>query len=451
MNRHIILLLILVVLSGFNGEAKPNPKNIIIISVDTLRADHLGCYGYPLNTSPAIDAFSRDGVRFSRCYSLTPLTGPSFTTMLTSLPPFKHGAKRNGLSIYRKIKTLPYFLKRFGYRSAAFISNWPLRKKLSGLHQHFDVYREVFTKKRWLGILNWEGVAPEVNRKVSAWLEDNHKKKFFLWVLYTEPHAPYVLHKKFTFDYSRVPSPTYPAKTRMKKIKKYDSEIAYADYYIGKLIKKIKELGLYRDTLIIFMSDHGESFGEHNYFRHGRKLYNSTLHVPLIVKLPDNRFNNTVRQENVSLLDIGPTLFSALNLPLYPKMEGIDLFNEANTSPGREILLEAYSGTVHFRRKAKKYKMKVKPIRYGIINGSVKMIYSFKAKTFEAYDLNSDPFESRNIFSRLTTEDNEMKQALLGKVEQVTKYIKLSRKYRLKEASISKEDLDKLKTMGYIE
>jgi len=371
--------------------------------------------------------------------------------MLTSLPPFKHGAKRNGLSIYRKIKTLPYFLKRFGYRSAAFISNWPLRKKLSGLHQHFDVYREVFTKKRWLGILNWEGVAPEVNRKVSAWLEDNHKKKFFLWVLYTEPHAPYVLHKKFTFDYSRVPSPTYPAKTRMKKIKKYDSEIAYADYYIGKLIKKIKELGLYRDTLIIFMSDHGESFGEHNYFRHGRKLYNSTLHVPLIVKLPDNRFNNTVRQENVSLLDIGPTLFSALNLPLYPKMEGIDLFNEANTSPGREILLEAYSGTVHFRRKAKKYKMKVKPIRYGIINGSVKMIYSFKAKTFEAYDLNSDPFESRNIFSRLTTEDNEMKQALLGKVEQVTKYIKLSRKYRLKEASISKEDLDKLKTMGYIE
>ncbi|MCP5103913.1 MAG: sulfatase-like hydrolase/transferase, partial [bacterium] len=192
-----IFIYIPVILAGFHMEAKAKPdlKNIIIISVDTLRADHLGCYGYPQNTSPNIDAFARDGVLFSNCYTLTPLTAPSFSTLLTSLPPHQHGAKRNGLSIYRKIRTLPYYLKRYGYRSTAFISNWPLRKKLSGLHVHFDAYYEVFTKKRYMGLTHSEGDASTITKKALNWLEENVKKRFFLWVQYTDPHAPYIFHK----------------------------------------------------------------------------------------------------------------------------------------------------------------------------------------------------------------------------------------------------------------
>lgn len=446
--------MIISMLLGINAEAAPTPKNIIIISVDTLRADHLGCYGYPLNTSPAVDAFARDGVLFAGCYTPIPLTSPAFTTMLTSLPPYKHGAKRNGLSIFSKINTLPYYLKRFGYRSTAVISNWTLRKRLSGLHKDFDTYYQILSKKRWLGIKDEEGTAPNVTEKAIEWLEDNRKKRFFIWVHYTEPHAPYISHKGFTFDYKNVPTSTYPPGTRMKKIAKYDSEIAFTDFYIGKLVEKIKELGLYEDSLIIFNGDHGESFGEHNYFRHGAKLYNSTLHVPMIIKLPGNRLKSTVRKENVSLMDIAPTISSVLNMPRFPKMEGIPLFEKDNDLLNRELLLETYGGKVRFRRKGKKHQMKIKPIKYAILKGSRKVIYNVKAKTFETYDLSKDFFETENIFLRLSMEGKEgdvIKERLLNTVEKVGEYIKLSRKHRLHDPTISKEDMEKLRSMGYLE
>jgi arylsulfatase A-like enzyme len=448
------LILLLILFFSPPLDAKPDLKNIIIISVDTLRADHLACFGYPLETSPNIDALARDGIRFSNCCALTPLTSPSFSTMLTSLPPHKHGSKRNGLPVYRKIKTLPYFLKRFGYRSTAIISNWPLRKKLAELHQYFDVYYEVFTKKRWMGVLNNEGEAPDVTQMAVDWLERNHKKRFFLWVQYTEPHMPYVLHEGFTFDYQKVPASVYPPGTKMKRIKKYDSEIAFVDFYIGKLIKKIKELGLYEEALIVFNSDHGESFGEHDYFRHGRKLYNSTLHVPLVFKLPHNRLKNTVRQENVSIIDIGPAIFSALDLPVYSGMEGVALFDEKNDAVenNRKILLETYGGTVHFRRNAKKYHLKIKPIRCGVLQGPIKVIYNIKDKSVEVYHQRDDRFETKNIFLEKDRDPGlkEMKQALMNKVNSVLEYIKLLRARRAGNTTISKEDLERLESLGYI-
>jgi arylsulfatase A-like enzyme len=430
-------------------KSKPILKNVIIISVDTLRADHLGCYGYPLDTSPAIDRFSKDGILFSKCYSLTPLTTPSFSTLMSGLPPYKHGAKRNGLSLYRKVKTLPYYFRKFGYRSAAFISNWPLRKKLCGLHRHFDDYNEVFTKRRWLGVLNSEGDAGEVNEKALHWLEDNKDKRFFLWVQYTEPHAPYINHKQFAFDYNGISFSQYPPGTRMKKIKKYDTEIAYTDSFIGKLIGKLKEMELYKDSLIIFHSDHGESFGEHDYFRHGRKLYNSTLHVPLIIKLPDNSFKDTVRDENVSLLDLGKTIFSVLNIMTPPHLEGFDLFKQRNFLSSREIILETYGGVVHFRRKNKKYHMKIKPIRYGFLKDSVKFIYNLKAKDFEAYDLSQDPFEIKNAAFKIMRQDKGIKEELLSKVFRVLDYIKLNKMRNTSEVVLSEEDMKRLESLGY--
>jgi len=447
----LVFTLLLMIFTGSLLTAKPNLKNIIVISVDTLRADHLGCYGYPLNTSPNIDAFSKDGVLFSNCYALTPLTAPSFSTIMTSLPPYKHGAKRNGLGIYKNVKTLAHFLKRYGYRMAAIISNWPLRKKLVKLHTGFDAYYEVFTKKRYMGIMNSEGEAPAVNRKALEWLKNNHKKRFFLWVQYTDPHALYIQHKEFTFDYRNIKPSVYPPGTRMKKIKRYDSEIAFADFYIGKFIEELKRLDLYNEALIIFHSDHGESFGEHNYFKHGRKLYNSTLHVPLIIKLPDNRLKNTRRQENVSLLDIGRTIFSALQLLPHTQMGGVDLFEKEVSSADRGILLETYGGAVKWRRTSKRFHLKVEPIRYGMLFGSVKLIYNLKTKTYEVYDLNGDPFETRNVFLQVSPQTKGMKQELLNKIDQLSKYIKLNRKYQLNDASLSKEDMERLKSLGYFE
>jgi arylsulfatase A-like enzyme len=373
--------------------------------------------------------------------------------MLTGLPPHKHGAKRNGLSIYGKIKTFPQFLKRCGYRTAAVVSNWPLRKKLSKLHTGFDVYYEIFTKKRYMGLMNPEGGAPAVTRKTLEWLKNKPKQPFFLWVQFTDPHALYNLHKGFTFDYRDVKSSLYPPGTRMKKIKKYDSEIAFTDHHIGIVLAELKDMGLYDDALIIFHADHGESFGEHNYFKHGRKLFNSTLHVPLVIKLPGNRLKNTRRTENVSILDIGRTIFSILELPMHPQMEGIALFEESEIPElaTRRITFQTYGGAVTFRRNDKKYKLKVKPVKYGILQNSSKLILNPKAKTYEVYNLDEDPFEIKNIFSGNQLPWKGMQEELTDNIKEIKKYIKLKRTYEAGNRVISKEDMIKLKSLGYIE
>ncbi len=452
-NQKTLLLLLIPALMLMGGllSARPVLKNIIIISVDTLRADHLHCYGYPLETSPHIDSLARDGVRFSNCYTLTPLTAPAFSTVFTSLPPYKHGSKRNGLGLYRNVKTFLFNLKRYGYHNTAIISNWPLRKKLSGLDKNFDAYHHVFTRKRYLGLTNSEGGAPAVNRKALEWLENKSRKRSFLWLHYTDPHAPYIKHKNFTFDYKSVDSSVYPPGTRMKKIKRYDSEIAYTDDHIGRFINRLKAKGLYKDSLIIFISDHGESFGEHNYLKHGRKLYNSTLHVPMIVKLPGNQLAGAVRSENVSLMDVAPTIFSLLNMMRPSKMEGMALFNSDEDLSQRRILLETYGGQVLFKRKSKKYHLKIKPIRYGIVQGNTKLIYNYKKKTYEVYILTKDPFEVRNVSTDLKMDWGHQKDWLSGKVEKVTDYIKLSRRLRTQKNSLSQKDFDMLKSLGYVD
>jgi arylsulfatase A-like enzyme len=424
------------------------PKNVIIISVDTLRADHLSCYGYPLNTSKVIDSLAKDGILFTKCYTLTPLTTPSFGTMLTSLPPHKHGAKRNGLAVYKHIKTIPFFLKRYGYRTAAFISNWPLRKKLLKGDTYFDEYHEVFTKKRYLGLLNSEGQAPEVNKKVLRWIKSNHKKLFFLWIQYTEPHRPYILHKNFQFTYSNINLETYPPGTRMSKIKCYDSEIAFTDHYIGKLIRELKSLGLYDETLIIFHADHGESFGEHNYFRHGRHLYNSTIHVPLIIKLPKNRFQGVRFEGNVSILDIAPTILSTMNLKIPPHFEGLTLLRGEHSFVNRAIFLETYKGAVIFRRNNKKFHMNVKPSVFGVVKGASKIIFHPKKKLYKVFNLRDDPFEVQNIYFNYPSTPN-LKEILSNNVKHVTKILRLVKAYDLKSNTISKDDLEQLKSLGY--
>jgi arylsulfatase A-like enzyme len=424
MFRSIISIFLFLWCGGF-VKADIGLKNVIIISVDTLRADHIGCYGYSLNTTPVTDGLSRDGILFSRCFAPTPLTSPSFATLLTALPPYKHGAKRNGLGLYPDVKTLAFFLKQVGYQSAAFVSSWPLKKKMCRFHVDFDTYEQVFTKKRWWGIMNPEGEAPVINRRVFSWLEKKSTQPFLLWVHYSEPHAPYLFHKKFTFNYDDVPEDQYPPGSNMKKISKYDSEIAYTDYYIGTLLEKLREMDLYQESMIVFHADHGESFGEHNYYLHGRKLYNSSLHVPLIIKLPGNAKKNQVRSYNTALMDVGTTIFSVLKLPIPDQFDGLDLLGDAAPFLNREILLEAHGGVVLFRRNDKEYQRSMKPIRYGFIKGNFKYIYNPKNKHFEFFDLGKDFFETRNLFFRLYLQNKDIRFHLLDEITKINDYLRV--------------------------
>ena len=418
--------------------------NVIIIAVDTLRADHLGCYGYPRNTSPNIDQFAEDGVKFTRCFTPSPLTTPAFASMLSSLPPYKHGAKRNGMSLFDRIKILPQHLRRHGYYSGAFISNWTLKKDLTRLNRGFDTYTEVFNKRRWFGILSAEGDAENVNEAALRWIYKNSKRKFFLWVHYTDPHEPYVYRKEFDYGYKDVIPSVYPEGSHFKKIRKYDTEVGYDDHYIGELIKRMKELNLYDDSLIIFMADHGESFGEHDYYGHGRMLYNSGLHVPLIVKFPGNVNDQTVIERNVSLLDIAPTILNHLGIPVPEDMEGEDLFNPK--SEDRVLYFEAYKGAVH-EEKGKIFHVKVEPIRHGLLKDNMKLIHD---RGFESYDIEKDWFESKNIYRNPEGEFKTLTDLLKQFMTKVQEFIEYSQKYLKQKQELTKEDIKKLKSLGYI-
>jgi arylsulfatase A-like enzyme len=450
----IVLILISTFYSfGLDKEADKR-THVIIISVDTLRADHLGCYGYPLNTSPSIDSLAADGVLFANCYSLTPYTVPSFSTMMTSLPPHKHGAKRNGLGIYKNIVTLPLLFKDEGYNTAGIISNWPLRKKLSNLDTGFNWYKNVFTRKRYLGLTRSEGTAPIVARKAINWLRKNVSKDsmpVFLWVQFTDPHAPYKMHQAHRFDYSNVQSSVYPKGTRLKKVKRYDSEIAFTDFYIGNLLAELKRLGIYDNSLILFNSDHGESFGEHNYFNHGKNLYNSTLHVPLIIKLPENRLKNTRRFEDVSILDIATTVLEVLDMPKVKAMQGLNIFDDQELISSRTLTFETYGGSVIFKRNNKKYHLSVKPVKYGILKQSIKLIFNPKKSSLELYRINSDPFELNNIRRSRPLQTNLLKRELFSKISVIKKRILAAQSTNKQRTDISEVDLKQLKTLGYID
>ena len=409
-----------------------------------MRADHLGCYGYPRDTSPNIDAFASDGVKFNNCYTPSPLTTPAFASVLTSLPPHKHGAKRNGLSIFDKIITLSQILKEYGYYSGAFVSNWTLKKKLTHLDRGFDTYTEILNKKRWLGLINPEGEAPKVNREVYRWLHDNKEKKYFLFVHYTEPHEPYLYHKKFDKGFDKVDSEFYPAGSKHKKIKKYDTEVGFVDFYIGELLGRIKELGHYEDSLIIFLADHGESFGEHDYYGHGRRLYNSGLHVPLIVKMPGYESGSTEVNWNTSLLDVAPTILSLLGHPVPEEMEGKNLFDAEN--PERPLYFEAYRGAIH-EETSQTFRLKVKPVRYGVLKHNHKLIYDDE---FEAYNLEKDIFELKNIYKNPENSFAEMTALLTEFMKKVQEFRKLSLQYHKQRSKLTKEELERLKSLGYI-
>jgi len=425
--------------------------NIIIIAVDTLRADHLSCYGYPVNTSPNVDALAKDGVLFPNCFTLTPLTAPAFSTMLTSLPPYKHGAKRNGLSVYDKVKTLPFYLKKLNYYSVAIISNWPLRKRLSRLNKYFNEYKEVFTKKRWLGIMQPEGRAEDVTKKATNWIDNNLDRRFFLWVHYTEPHAPYINHKNFDFTKLNYNKKVFPQGSKIRKIKKYDSEISYTDNQIGILLKYLEKKKIYESSLILFLADHGESFGEHNYYKHGRRLYNSTLNVPLIIKFPGNKHQNTKNNTPANLTDIVPTILSLINLKIPDYMEGIPLFLK---NKKRDIFFETYRGAVHIK-KSEVRQIKVKPTYFGLLQYPIKIIAkvnfrNLRYKKVEVYNIKNDSFEENNIWNYKSTELLKLSKKLKKHIYNIKNYIKYSKKHYKQKSEISKEDMEKLKSLGYI-
>jgi arylsulfatase A-like enzyme/cytochrome c-type biogenesis protein CcmH/NrfG len=311
--RHFLLIWLIVLAATLWARAEA--PNIVFITLDTTRADRMGFLGSKRGLTPNLDIVARQGVVFERAYSQAPLTPVSHATIFTGTYPQFHTVTDFGHALPTLLPFVPEILQKSGYRTAAFIGSLILDPKASmapGFDRGFEYFDAGFRPKHSLNESRYQTVerrGGDVVRHATAWIDKNGKAPFFVWVHLYDPHAPY--------------DPPAPFDTRFKNL--YDGEIAYADASLGRLFAHLKERGLYEHSLIVMMSDHGESLGAHGEAMHGIFLYDETIHVPLLFKLPGQLLAGRRVASRVRLVDVAPTLLNMLNLPLPPTFQGESL------------------------------------------------------------------------------------------------------------------------------
>jgi hypothetical protein len=299
--------------------------NVILVSIDTLRADHLGCYGYVPPTSPAIDAFRKSGVLFSTAIAHAPSTEPSHASMFTSLIPYHHGAWRaRHLPISPDVPTLPEILARAGFRTASYNGGGQVGGSL-GFGRGFEVYESAKAGQ--------DRFADRVAATI-GWIKANAGERFFVFLHTYEVHAPYVPERRHLELFDRGYAGTLPAeisptllrdinegRTRIDEadlrhiVAAYDADVRSMDEAFGTLIRFLREADLFDRTLVVFTSDHGEEFGEHGSVgQHSHTLYDELLRVPLIVKLPRGGFAGRTVEEQVGGIDLLPTILDVVGV-----------------------------------------------------------------------------------------------------------------------------------------
>ncbi|MCY2927566.1 MAG: sulfatase-like hydrolase/transferase, partial [Planctomycetota bacterium] len=346
-------------------------RNVVLISIDTCRAERLSCYGYKRPTTPNIDAVAREGVLFRHALTPIPETTPAHASMLTGTCPLTHGVRENGSRMADSNVTLAKILREAGYRTGGFVGGFPLDARF-GLNQGFDVYDSRFTQTTWKATSATERRAEDVNRPAMAWLDKNAGKPFFLFLHYYDVHEPYGPPAPYSTDYAG---------------DLYAGEVAYVDHCIGQVMDRLKAAGAYENTLVIITADHGESLGEHGEKTHGYFMYQSVMHVPLVIRAPGAR-RGVAAEENVSLVDIVPTVLDLVGLKAPARVQG-------------ESLRRALEGDKPTPRRQGVYGEAMVPASSfgcsplnGIVEGSWKYI---RAPRQELYDLRGDAGEQNNL------------------------------------------------------
>jgi choline-sulfatase len=349
--------------------------DVYLITIDTLRADHVGCYGYKQVETPALDALAADGVRFTEAFTHSPITNTSHITILTGLLPSVHGVTDFGIPLSPQHVTAAELLKKHGYQTAAFIGAVILDSNTlaPGLDRGFDFYDnfpvKTDTKERW-GRVERRGM--EVVSHAESWFEKHRTGPHFVWVHLYDPHDPY--------------EPPSPFLERYKD-HLYDGEIAYADSAVAHWIAFLKKAGVYDNAIIIVTGDHGEGLGEHGEETHGLFLYDSTLHIPLILKTSGAAHHGTVIDAEVRTTDILPTILSATGISAPAELNGESLLPliEQRTPSNRALF-----GETDY------------PLRWGW--APLRALRTENAKLIEAprpelYDLQADPKELKNLYA----------------------------------------------------
>jgi arylsulfatase A-like enzyme/Flp pilus assembly protein TadD len=416
--QHARVLAILILTLGVVGACSREPaqrppgtvaRNVVLITIDTLRADHVGAYGYRRARTPALDALAARGARFDRAFSAAPITLVSHASILTGLYPPGHGARDNGMRMNLETPTLAETLAHQGFSTAAFVAAFPLDRRF-GLIKGFQTYGDRMPRGPDGKPAN-ERPASVVVDEALAWLGDHRQDRFFLWVHLFEPHAPYG-------------NPADPAQARRPAIERYDEDIAEADAQVARLLDA---LGALRDnTLVVAASDHGEAFGEHGEISHSLFTYDTTLRVPLVVAGPGIRAS--IIAEAVSLVDIAPTILAQLGAGGM-STDGLDLSPSFGGTPipSRTLYAESFAPLLDFGWS---------PLRTVRVDGW-KYIEAPKA---ELYNVRDDPGEATN---RLR-ENGSLASEMARKVSAYESADLSS------SASMDREARSRLQALGYV-
>jgi arylsulfatase A-like enzyme/cytochrome c-type biogenesis protein CcmH/NrfG len=370
----VLVAFVLLTLAGCGAPTKdpapppPAARNLVIITIDTLRADRVGAYGYSAARTPTMDRLAREGVMFTHAYAAAPITLTSHASLMTGRYPAGHGARHNGMRIDLATPTLADTLARSGFATGAFIAAYPLDRRF-GLIKGFQTYGDRMPPSRDGRVVN-ERPGREVAGQAIEWLAGHRGDRFFLWVHLFEPHTPYG-------------NPSDPR--GLSAAARYDEEVAEADKQAARVVDA---LGAARSsTLLVIAADHGEAFGEHGEIGHSIFVYDTTLRVPLIVTGPGLPAGRTIA-DPVALIDIAPTTLRLLGVRAFDA-DGVDLqpVMTGTPLPDRELYAESFAPLLDFGWS---------PLQ-AIRAGRWKYI---DAPQPELYDVAADPAEARNVSGR---------------------------------------------------
>jgi arylsulfatase A-like enzyme/cytochrome c-type biogenesis protein CcmH/NrfG len=356
-----------------SGADKTRPPDVFLVTIDTLRADHIHCYGYEKIETPALDRLAKDGVRFEQAFTPSPITNTSHATILTGLLPSDHGVTDFAVPLAADHPTWAELLKPQGYQTAAFIGAVILDSKqlAPGFDRGFDFYdnfpEHTKTKERW-GRVERRGM--EVVQHAEGWLDAHRAGPRFVWVHLYDPHDPYEPPEPFASLY---------------KDQLYDGEIAYADSALGDFMAYLKKQGWYDGAVVVVVGDHGEGLGEHDEDTHGIFLYDSTTHVPLMMKLPGEDAKGREVAAQVRTTDILPTVLDVVGVQVPARLDGESL---------RPYFVGEAAGRTAFGETDYPLRFGWAPLR-SVRDREVKFI---EAPRPEVYDLHADPKELRNIY-----------------------------------------------------
>jgi choline-sulfatase len=424
----------ILLLAGSSLASFAKPVNIILITLDTTRADRMGFLGSTLGLTPNLDSLAHQSAVFARAYSQVPLTTPSHATMLTgTYPQFNHVSDL-GSPLAKDLPYLPDILRQHGYRTAAFVGSQVLDPKSAaapGFDRGFETYDAPF-HMRGQGEDRYHSVERRglaVVDSALAWLDEHPRGPFFLWLHFYDPHDPYDPPPPFKAQYAASP---------------YDGETAYADSAVGKLLAALRSRGLCDQSLIVVVGDHGEAFGEHGERSHGLFLYDETLHVPLLIKLPGTGSAHPRVESRVGLVDIAPTLLQEVGITLPAAMQGRSLLELMKPTGSRAKNTSKSYVAAQDRPQYAETDYPYRAFGWSSLRAwrAGKYLY-IDAPERELYDQSLDPEASRNLVNSAPSVADTM-------AAQLEEFRRKTGRADKAEAVITPRQAEQLRTLGYV-